>query len=106
MVYLLQYEQPKHTPLSAGSGAGHQESNSSVSSTHESVPSGYNNNSDIQCQSSALKEDVEHDGEISDKSYAHFAVAVRDQIGATDVMQNAKGNTLEGVLNLTFYCLI
>jgi hypothetical protein len=75
MVCLLWYKQPKHTPLSV---AGHQESNSSVSSTHEFLPSGYKNNSVSQCQSGALKEDVEHDGEISDTrtSYAHFAEAV------------------------------
>lgn len=87
--------------------ADYQKSNSSESGTGNILPTGCENNSDIYSQQNgALKEDNELVGEVSIKNYSHTAVAVCDQIGGTDITQNVKENTVEGVLNLTFYHLI
>jgi hypothetical protein len=106
MIYPLPHKQPKHGLPSESSVARHQEPNNSVLRTREFLLPGCKSDSDIHCQNDVLKKDVEHDGKISDKIEEHFSVAFCDRICATDVMQNAKGNTVEGVLNLMFYCLI
>jgi hypothetical protein len=107
MVYSLQNKELPYRPVVGSSLADYQESNNFVSGTCKFLPTGCENNSDIHSQQNgAVKEDNELDGEISDKVGAHIAVAVYDQIGVTDITQNAKENTKEGVLNLIFYYLI
>jgi hypothetical protein len=87
--------------------ADYQESNNSESGTYKLLPAGCENNSDICSeQNGALNEDNELDGEVSDINGAHIAAAVCDRIGVTDITQNAKENTVEGVLNLIFCYLI
>jgi hypothetical protein len=107
MVYPLQSKEPQHRPVSGSPVADYQKSKNSKSGTNKLLPTGCENNSDIcSQQNGALKEDNELVGEVSDKNDSHIAVAVCDQIGLTDITQNVKENTVEGVLNLIFYYFI
>lgn len=102
MVYPL-WRKPQHRPASGSSVAGYQKSNNSELGTYNFLPAGCENNRDI-CfqQNGALKEDNEL-GVVSDKNDSQTAVPVCDQIGVTDITQNVKEITIEGVLNLIFY---
>jgi hypothetical protein len=107
MVYPLQYKQPQHGPASTSLMARYQESDNSLQRTQTLLPFECKNSSGVcNQQSGALEEDIELDGEVNGNSDAHFEVAVCDRIGVSEVMQNAKGNVIEGMLNLIFYCLM
>lgn len=103
MVYPLWRKEPQHRPALGSSVTRYQKSNNSEFGTYNFLPAGSENNSGT-CfqQNGALKEDNEL-GEVSDKNVSHTAVPVCDQIGVTDITQNLKEITIEGVLNLIFY---